>query len=260
MDKRRVIYYRDELNDEFSRTVIGPKVIDGSYDYLRDRPCQRLIGACFRTLAWPLSYIYPKVIFGHKIENRDLLLQFVGRPCFLYGNHTQDIFDALLPSCISYNRNTYVIVHPNNVSMPILGRMTPYLGALPLPDDKAARKNFMSAIEKLVSEGRWIAIYPEAHIWPYYTRIRPFGDDSFFYPVKYGVPAFCFTNTYQLRPHFKSPMIVTYIDGPFWADISLPYRQRRAELRDRIYECMCQRARISCVERIKYMKVDEDRD
>jgi 1-acyl-sn-glycerol-3-phosphate acyltransferase len=257
MNKRRVIYYKDELRDEFSSAVIEPKMIDGSYDYLRDKPYQQCIGLCLRALARPMAYIYSKVIFGHRIVNREALTRFADRSCFLYGNHTQDIFDALLPSLISYDRDVFVIADPRNVSMPVLGRITPYLGALPLPDDKAARKNFVSAIDSLISRGKMIAIYPEAHIWPFYTGIRPFGDDSFYYPVKYGAPAFCFTNTYQLRPYHSGPMIVTYIDGPFFADLTLPYRQRRAELRNRIYARMCERAQASCVEKIKYVKVDK---
>ena len=35
MDKRKVIYYTDELNDEFSTAVITPRKIDGDYIYDR---------------------------------------------------------------------------------------------------------------------------------------------------------------------------------------------------------------------------------
>jgi hypothetical protein len=68
--------------------------------------------------------------------------------------------------------------------MPYLGRVTPYMRGLPLPDDMAATRNFTSAIEKRIDEGAAVFIYPEAHIWPYYTGIRPFGDASFSYPIK----------------------------------------------------------------------------
>jgi hypothetical protein len=76
--------------------------------------------------------------------------------------------------------------------------------------------------------------------------------------VRCGVPAFCFTNTYQKRRFSKKPRIVTYIDGPFYPAEDVPQRQRKRELRDRIYACMCERARLSDVEWIKYIKKEKD--
>lgn len=179
------------------------------------------------------------------------------RACFIYGNHTQATADALIPTFITHPANAYVIVHPNNVSMPVLGRITPYIGALPLPDDIAASRNFRTVIDKCVREGSPIFIYPEAHIWPYYTGIRPFPDDSFYYPIKYNVPVFCFTNTYKRRGNGK-PRIVTYVDGPFYPDGELPLKERRRELRDRVYDCMKQRSLESDVVWIEYRPADED--
>ena len=92
-------------------------------------------------------------------------------------------------------KKAYIIVHPNNVSMPYLGRVTPYMGGIPLPDDMAATRNFSSVLEKRIKQGKAVFIYPEAHIWPYYTKIRPFPDTSFMYPVKLDTPVFCFTKS-----------------------------------------------------------------
>ena len=35
MDKRKVIYFTDELHDEFSTFTTTPPIITGSYDYER---------------------------------------------------------------------------------------------------------------------------------------------------------------------------------------------------------------------------------
>ena len=177
------------------------------------------------------------------------------RSCFIYGNHTQATADALIPTFITHPANAYVIVHPNNVSMPVLGRITPYIGALPLPDDIAASRNFRAVIDKRIREGSPIFIYPEAHIWPYYTGIRPFPDDSFYYPIKYNVPVFCFTNTYKRHGSGK-PRIVTYVDGPFYPNEELPLKDRRRDLRDRVYDCMKRRSLESDVVWIEYLRAD----
>lgn len=138
--------------------------------------------------------------------------------------------------------------------MPFLGRVTPSLGAIPIPDGMKAYRNFVSAIDTRIAQKKAIVIYPEAHIWPYYTKIRPFTDVSFQYPIKLNVPAFCFTNTYQKRKFFKKPKIVTYVDGPFYPDEKLSGAKKRTDLRDRIYETMCERSKNSNAIIIEYIK------
>lgn len=259
MDKRKVIYYEDELKDEFSVAQITPKRIDGDYAYCRDSAMGKTAHFFwYRVIATPIAYGYTKLTFHHRVIGREKLKQYKDTGYFIYGNHTQDIGDAFIPTMLNFPKNDYVIVHPNNVSMPYLGRVTPYLGALPLPDDMAAYGHFLKAIEKRVREKNAIVIYPEAHIWPYYTGIRPFGDTSFHYPIKYGVPTFCFTNTYHKRKHGKQPTIVTYIDGPFFPQEGIPVREKKKNLRDQVYDCMCRRAKTSDVEVIKYIKKDAE--
>lgn len=258
MDKRKVIYYSDELNDEFSVAQITPKKIGADYRYVYNTPFKKFTRVFwYDIVAKPLALLYTRAAFHHKIIGGEVLKPFGKKAYFIYGNHTHDICDALIPSMLNLRKSVYVIVHPNNVSMPILGRITPSLGALPLPDGKEAYRNFLNAIAARVSQGCAITVYPEAHIWPYYTKIRPFKDVSFQYPVKLNTPVFCFTNTYQKRRHGKRPRIVTYVDGPFFADESLSPHERKTDLRNRVYERMCERAKNSDVEMIKYIRSEE---
>lgn len=261
MEKRKIIYYSDELNDEFSTAEITPKKIDGSYRYIHTSLFKRFTRFFwYRMIFTPLAYLYSKLVFHHRIVNGAVLRTAKKSGYFLYGNHTQAVGDALMPQMLDVTKPKYVIVHPNNVSMPLLGKITPSLGALPLPDDRAALRNFTQAIERRIAEKSGILVFPEAHIWPYYTGIRPFFDASFHYPIKYGVPAFCFTNTYQKRRFSRKPRIVTYVDGPFLPDLSLGQREQRKDLRDRIYRCMCRRAENSNVEVVRYIRREEKHD
>ena len=127
------------------------------------------------------------------------------------------------------------------------------IGAIPIPSNKKAMNNFLDAIQKRIEQGNSITIYPEAHIWPYYTGIRNFKSVSFKYPVKLKVPSFCMTNTYQSYGKNKVK-IVTYIDGPFFPDENLSIKGRQEDLRNRIYNKMLERSKQSNVEVIKYVK------
>lgn len=253
-----IIYYEDERNDEFSPAVITPKRIDGNWVYIHKSLWKRLTHFFwYRIVATPLAFLYLKLHFRHKVIGRKTLPRGKKNGYFLFGNHTQPVGDAVLPSMLTYPKHAYTIVHANNVSMPVLGRITPSLGALPLPDDLAAARNFAKAVETRTREGRAVVVYPEAHIWPYYTGIRPFPDDAFSYPIRLGVPVYCFTNTYQKRRHGRKPRIVTYVDGPFLPDPALRGAAQRKDLRDRVYAKMCERAANSTIDVIRYVRKDQ---
>lgn len=259
--KEKTIYYRDELNDEFSTAQITPKIIDSSYRYDRSAPAERALSAfLYRCIAVPAAFLYMKLKFGHRIVGRELIKPYRKKPLFVYGNHTQAGADPCVPTFIMHPSRPSIIVHPNNVSIPVIGGAMPYLGAIPLTSDAGASKNFIKCIEGRLAEGQSIFIYPEAHIWPYCTEIRNFRSDSFFYPVKYNTPVFCFTNTYQKRRLRKTPRMVTYVDGPFFQNTELPVRERRTELRDRVYNCMKKRAELSDAVVIKYVKEENIND
>ena len=255
MENRKVIYYEDELNDEFSTAVIEPRKIDETYKYDRKgffRAFTRFFW--YRIIFTPIAFFYVKVILHQRSVGKEKLKPFRKTGIYLYGNHTQDIGDPFTPNVFCFPKWESFIVHPNNVSMPVLGKINPSLGAIPLPDTREAYRNFIDCVNGRIEKGHTVVIYPEAHIWPYYTKIRPFPDASFGYPAKNGTPVFCFVNTYQERKNRKKPRMTTYIDGPFYPDMELNLKERRKKLRDEVYATMCERAKNSNIEVIKYIK------
>ena len=52
--------------------------------------------------------------------------------------------------------------------------------------------------------------------------------------------------------------MVTYIDGPYYPDMELSLKERRAKLREEVYAKMCERAELSDIEVIKYIKKDPE--
>lgn len=252
MPRQKTITYTNELTDEFSYAKIKTKYIGKDYVYYRDSAFSKFSHFLwYRIIMTPIAYAYLKLKFRHRIINGEILESNKDQAFFLYGNHTQSIADAFIPTFVAMPKHCYCIVHPNNVSIPVLGKITPSLGALPLPSDLPAMRNFLNAIKKRVQENNAIVIYPEAHIWPYSTTIRPFPDDSFHYPVITDKPVYCFTNTYQ-KGSFGKVVIVTYVDGPFYPDKDLDKKDAMKKLRDQVYEAMTREARKNTVEVIHY--------
>lgn len=253
MKNREVIYYKDELNDEFSTAKIEAKKIDKNYKYEHSflwEACSYLLQNIF---SMPIKIGYSKIKFRLKYIGREKLKKYKNTGYFIYANHTQPFADTFIPSVANYPKRNFLIVNPANVSIKYAGHIIEMLGAIPTPDDKTAAKNFLQTIEKRIKQKYSVTIYPEAHIWPYYTKIRPFKDVSFKYPVELNVPVFSLTNTYQSYGKNKIK-IVSYIDGPFFAKNELNKKEKQKDLRNIVYETMQERSKNSNVEYIKYEK------
>ena len=255
MDNKKVFYYKDELNDEFSKAKIIPKKIDENYKYIHKNVIWNACAFLLQNvISVPIKYLYAKIKLKIKYVGKEKIKSYKKEGYFIYGNHTQSFADTFLISNAIYPKINYLIVNPENVSMKFLGNVVQMLGAIPIPSSKEAMKNFLNAIEERIKKGNSITIFPEAHIWPYYTKIRPFKSVSFKYPVKLEKPAFCMTNTYQsYGKNNKKVKIVAYIDGPFFPDEGLTAKEQQENLRNKIYNCMVERSKNSNIEVIKYV-------
>lgn len=244
--KGKQFVYKDELNDDFVGGNRQPMLIDHKYNYLHKGILWRVFSfVVCRLIATPIAYIYLKIKFGHKVVNKKALKSSKGMGCFIYGNHTIMVGDAVIPTVINLSKKTYTIVRSDNLTIPFMRKVVELCGGIPLPNTVAASKNFLAAIKQRIKEKAAIVIYPEAHIWPYYTGIRNFGSSSFRYPVDLSVPTYCLTNTFHKRWLFNSVKVVTYIDGPFFVDSRLPRKSAMKDLRDRVYKTMSERAKLS---------------
>ncbi len=252
----KIIYYEDELNDEFSKSSIEPRIIDEKYKYVHKNPLWNLCSFVLQNiLSVPIKILYAKIKFRIKYIGKEKIKTYRNEGYFIYGNHTQPFADTFIPSIPMYPKRNFLIVNPVNISLKGTGTLVEMLGAMPIPSNKSAMKNFLEAIKQKINKGYAITIYPEAHIWPYYTKIRPFKDVSFKYPVQLEKPAFCITNTYQsYGKNNKKIKIVSYIDGPFFTNKELTLKEQQKELRNKIYNCMDERSKNSNIEHIKYIK------
>ncbi len=252
----KIIYYEDELNDEFSKSSIEPRIIDENYKYVHKNPLWNLCSFVLQNiLSVPIKILYAKIKFRIKYIGKEKIKPYRNEGYFIYGNHTQPFADTFIPSIPMYPKRNFLIVNPVNISLKGTGTLVEMLGAMPIPSNKSAMKNFLNAIKQKINKGYAITIYPEAHIWPYYTKIRPFKDVSFKYPIQLKKPAFCITNTYQsYGKNNKKIKIVSYIDGPFYPNKGLTLKEQQKELRNKIYNCMDERSKNSNIEHIKYIK------
>lgn len=250
----RTLYYSDELNDDFAGTRITRRDVKPNYRYFN----KGVIGAAaklllYRVVVTPAVYIYTKLVKRVTYKNKRVMKGFKKRGCFIYGNHTAHTLDAANPTYLAFPRPADIIVNADATSIKGLRGVMRTLGALPIPEDFHLMAKFSAAIEEAIDKKHWVAVYPEAHIWPYYTKIREFSHVSFNYPVRLDAPAFSYTMTYKKRKRGKRPKRIVYVDGPFYPDKTLSAKEAAKKLREDVYNAMCARAETSDCEYIEYI-------
>lgn len=250
MDK--IIYYEDEQKDDFSGVRRKTIRVDKNYKYQKSLLWKVGSFILYRCIMTPIAYFYMKLKFNFKIINKSVLKKHRKSCYFLYANHTQIPGDGYMPSVLCFPKKVKVLVHADNVSLKGTKNFMEMIGAVPIPNHFSGMPAFKNILHQYVEQKNVIMIYPEAHIWPYYTKIRPFGSVSFTYPYLENKPVYCFTVTYQKG--FIRTNIKAYVDGPFYPNLSLPKKEAIEELRNIVYETMNKRSKYSSYEKIKYIK------
>jgi len=255
MADKKTIYYSDELNDDFASTngKISTKTLPDDYKYIHKSPVWHFFAfILYRFFATPFVFLAMKLVFGLKVKNRRALRKIKGG-YFLYGNHTQDAADAFTPSLLTFPKKANIITSPDAVSIPVCNIVVPMFGGMPLHHSVKGMANLAKAMRHNVGRSQAVVIYPEAHIWPYYNKIRPFSEKSFAYPYHMNVPAVGFVITYRERKIFKKlhPLITATVSEPVYPSDCESVK----DMRDRIYDFMSKTAeKENSFEYIKYIK------
>ena len=244
-DKNKTIYYSDELNDDFASLGIKKKPLGDDFEYIHKNilwnTCSFVI---YRMIAQPLVFVFVKVAHRQRFKNRKVLKTARKTGAFIYANHTNMLLDAFVPNIVKLRKRGYILVGPDATSIPGLKNIVEMVGAIPLGQTLSENKEMLECINHRIAKNKgFITIYPEAHIWPYYTGIRDFKAGSFSYPCYTDTPVFAMTNCYQKKLIGKHPKVVTFVDGPFYPDKNLPMKERKEKLRKQCYDTMVKRAK-----------------
>lgn len=248
--KRKIIYYSDPLNDDFAGTHIKRKPPKKRFQYVPTNLFWKISSfLLYRVIVIPFAKVYLKTVHGTKIYGKEKLKEIEGG-FYMYGNHTSSFADAIHPGCCVSPRKAYILVNPDATSIPFISGIVRQLGGVPLYEDIKSRKECLKAIE-LFTQKDVVFIYPEAHIWPYCTWIRPFLDTSFRYPVRQNLPTFSCTTVIKKRKLTSIPKIEYYIDGPFYGRGNTS-KEIQTDLRNQVFETMVERSKESNYDRYIY--------
>ena len=243
MDKRKkgdIIYYSDELNDDFDDIGLDRPPVPENYKYKRTNPFNNFLSnALYYLVAAP---VLSTVCFfsGVKVKNRKNIKLIKKCGGYIYANHTSflDMFMYQV-RVVGYVKRTNVIGFSDTTTIPIVKNLARALGYIPIPTDIKGQAKFMDALKFYSNKNQFILIFPEAHIWPYYTKIRPFVSASFHYPAKFNKPVIPVTTVYR-KGRFKNskPKPTLIVGDPIYPKEELTLKENKEYLRNECYNQM----------------------
>lgn len=252
MKQRSFVY--QSYTDDFVVSKNQEFTLPSDYVWMHENGFYRFCSSLLYGLAKVIGAVCCRLVFHLEIHNREILKPYMAEGFFLYGNHTQPQGDVVMPALAVKPKRIYTVISPANFGIPVIGRLLPMLGAIPVPDNPLQMRNHIGTVKRRVDEGSCIVIFPEAHVWPYCTFIRPFPDTAFFYPAESGRPVFSLTTVYRKRRHGARPAVSLYLDGPFLPDMALSRKERQRKLKEEVSAAMAGRSALNNTEYVSYIK------
>ena len=233
-------------------------VFDRNYPYI-DRSKwfrfrQTLIRILMYLIVFPLNYIR----LGFRVKGRENLKKYrdvIDKGIISCSNHVHmwdyiSIMNAVKP------KRTNVLCWAPDVS----GENGPLIrltGGIPIPEgDLRATAVYVREVQRLLSEGGWLQIYPEGSMWEYYAPIRPFKHGASFFACRFDKPilpmGFSYREPGWVRKHIfhQIALFTLTIGEPLYPDQSLGKAEREEDLTKRCHAEICRLAGIEPSENI----------
>ena len=260
-ENERVFYYENETDDPIKTKEQEKKQEVGlpeGYEFIPKHWWVRAYSAILFRIFWIFGQWYERRYWQASFHGREKLKKARGKGYVIYANHTNPFHDVFGPA-VAADRRIFTIISPVNLKLPKIGQILPYIGGLPLGKSKEEKQAFNEAVDRRLKQKKVLVIYPEAHVWPYATKIRQFpaGGKSMKYAVRNDLPAFTMTTTYHKRSRGKKgdlPRMEIYIDGPFYACKSESEEEKQEDLARKVYDSMVKYSKKSTYEYFKYIK------
>lgn len=161
--------------------------VDEQYAYQSSNFCFLLFSnILYYGIAFPVLTILTKICFRLKIEGKENLKQVEGGAVSI-SNHVQ-FLDCAMVGLAWGKRKVVYTTQEESFQIPFVRKLIRALNAIPIPKSMKNKKAFIQAVHHMLKQGKVVHFYPEAALWPYYTKIRKFKNGAFDFAIKNQVP------------------------------------------------------------------------
>ena len=214
--------------------------IDKDYKYKITNPITKIFSFILYMVSLLVFPIILSLKYGLIIKGRRNLRNIKSGAVSI-SNHIH-IFDGAIVSQALFPKKLIFHSLETNFRIPVTRHLIRLLGCVPIPESISAKQTYIKATNQSLKEGRFVQIYPEASMWPNYTKIRPFKNGAFHFAVRNNVPIIplCI-NFRQPRGIFKyfkdsDSLITVHIGKPLYPNMDLPFKECVEDLLNRSHK------------------------
>ena len=151
--------------------------IKDDYKYIIDNRIFNAFSDLLAIIATPILWIINIVLFGFDVQGVDNLRKVSGGKVTI-SNHIHPM-DCTMNGLINFPERTYFPTLATNFKIPFIRHLIRILYAIPIPKKVTQKEKFFEEIKKALLDGKTVHMYPEAALWPYYEKLRPFKKGAF---------------------------------------------------------------------------------
>lgn len=213
--------------------------IKDNYKYIVDNKIFNGISDLIFLTITPILWILNRTLFGFDVEGLNNLRKIDGGKITI-SNHIHPM-DCTMNGLINFPERTYFPTLETNFKIPFIRHLIRILYAIPIPKKTAQKEKFFNQINKALLSGKTIHMYPEAALWPYYEKIRPFKKGAFRMAVDANCPIVPILYTFEepqgiFALYKKKKCIRAQILEPVYPDMNLERTKRIEDLEKKVIQ------------------------
>ena len=213
--------------------------IKDNYKFIIDNKIFNIFSDLLFIVITPILWILNRVLFGFDVEGVDNLRKVSGGKVTI-SNHVHPM-DCTMNGLINFPERTYFPTLATNFKIPFIRHLIRVLYAIPITKKTAQIEKFFEQIKKALAEGKTIHMYPEAALWPYYEKIRPFKKGAFKMAAEAGCPIVPILYTFEepdgiFALYKKKKCIHAKVLEPVYPNLNLSKNEIAEDLQRRVME------------------------
>lgn len=191
-----------------------------------------------KLFAIPLLMIINRAFHGLKIDGMKKLRKLKGKGAITVANHVHTL-DSTFLSLGMFPRKMQFSSIKSNFEIPVIRWIVRLLGGFPIPENMAGMLKFAKDIGRALDKGQLIHFYPEAALWPYHEKLRPFKNGAFRFAVQFNAPILPCVIVFKERKFRKPAAKLIILDAIFPLQKNIGSIIKRTDmLKDITYEKM----------------------
>jgi len=237
--KNKVVLMPKDQNED----IFVAKNIDITLNYKKYYKRHNFLIRGWRTfiqfvIAKPLFWLYSKIFLGVKIVGKKNIKK-IKTGAVVVANHVHYMDWSMTSTFISKSHKTVVVSLKDNFKIPVARKLIEVYGCLPIPNTARANIDFNKCIDRKLKEKCFVHVFPEAALWPYYTKLRTFKNGAFHFAVRNSVPVINNIITFRKSKGLaklirRKPRITLVVGEPQYIDENLERREQIKELENRV--------------------------